>query len=133
MITVAHKWRIVPALFGKSDLQFAPLHIDDFGKLAVELISRRQDGVKIEHLCGPEDLTGVDLALRISRHCRALPLPLWWPLAVFSFKTLNLFGFAIVKPDQIKRLSARKTATAASSNTNSAGLRRFLLQEELDS
>jgi nucleoside-diphosphate-sugar epimerase len=129
MIAVAHKWRIVPALFGKSDLQFAPLHIDDFGKLAVDLISRLQGGVKIEHLCGPEDLTGFDLARRISRRCQAVPIPLWWPLAVVSFKTLSLFGFAIIKPDQLKRLSARKTATAESSKTNRAGLRRFLKEQ----
>jgi nucleoside-diphosphate-sugar epimerase len=129
MLAIARKWRIVPALFGSSNLQFAPLHIDDFSRLATELILRPPEGESIEELCGPEDLTGVLLARRISQHCGAVRLPLWWPLAVVTFKTLNLLGIAVVKPDQIKRLIGKKTATAESSRTKSAGLRRFLLEE----
>jgi nucleoside-diphosphate-sugar epimerase len=129
MIAIAQKWRIVPALFGNPKLQFAPLHVDDFSKQAAELILRQPEGVQIEHLCGPEDLTGVMLARRISRQYGAFPVPLWWPLAVISFKALSLFGFAVVKPDQIKRLLGRKTATAESSNAKGSGLRRFLLEQ----
>ena len=126
MIAIAQKWRIVPALFGNSRAQFAPLHIDDFSRLAAELILRQSKGVHIEELCGPEDLTSMKVARRISRRYSAVPLPLWWPLAVVTLKSLQLLGFSAVKPDQIKRLSGRKTATAESSTANKAGLRRFL-------
>ena len=128
MLAMAQKWRIVPALFGSSRLQFAPLHIDDFSRQATELILRQPEGTHIEELCGPEDLTGVMLAKRISRHYGAVPLPLWWPLAFVTLKTLHLLGVSIVKPDQLTRLSGRKTATAESSKIKSAGLRRFLLE-----
>ena len=30
MLAIARRWRIVPALFGDSNLQFAPMHVDDF-------------------------------------------------------------------------------------------------------
>lgn len=69
MLTVAQQWRIIPALFGNSNLLFAPLHVDDFGRLAADLILQHREGVSIEHLCGPEDLSGIVLARRISRHC----------------------------------------------------------------
>jgi nucleoside-diphosphate-sugar epimerase len=127
MLSMAPKWRIVPALYGNSDIQFAPLHIDDFARLAAELILRQPKGVHIEDLCGPEDLSGVMLARRISRRYGAVPIPLWWPLAVVTFKALHTLGFSVVKPDQIKRLSGQKTATAESSATKRAGLRRFLI------
>lgn len=124
MIATARKWRIVPAFFGDSHVQFAPLYIDDFGRLASELILRRREGVNIEHLCGPEDLTGRALALRISRYCAALPVPLWWPLVSVTLKAVHQLGFSKVKPDQLKRLIAEKTATAETAKTK--GLRRFL-------
>ena len=127
MIAIAQRWRIVPALFGNSRTEFAPLHIDDFTRLAAELILRQPEGVHIEELCGPEDLTGFTLARRISRHYSALPVPLWWPLAVVSFKALHMLGISVVKPDQLKRLSGPKTATAESSKTRSARMRRFLV------
>ena len=126
MIATACKWRVVPALFGDSHVRFAPIHIDDFGRLATELILQRREGVNIEHLCGPEDLTGGAVALRISRHCGALPVPMWWPLTAVTIRTLHRLGFSKVKPDQLKRLVARKTGTAASSETKSVGLRLFL-------
>ena|SRR6185295_4841684 len=124
MIATAGKWRVVPAFFGDSHVRFAPLYIDDFGRLATELILREREGVNIEHLCGPEDLTGGALALRISRYCGALPVPLWWPLVAVSIKALHRFGFSKVKPDQLKRLVAEKTATAETANNH--GARRFL-------
>ena len=106
--------------------EMAREHVDDFSKLATELILRQAEGIQIEELCGPEDLTASELANRISRHYSALPLPLWWPLALVGLKTLHLLGVSIVKPDQLTRLSGRKTATAESSKTNGADLRRFL-------
>lgn len=126
MLAIAQKWRVVPALFGSSRLEFAPVHIDDFSKLSTELILRQAEGTHIEEMCGPEDLTSATLARRICQYYRAVPLPLWWPLAVIGLKAMHQLGISIVKPDQLTRLSGRKTATAESSKTNSAELRRFL-------
>lgn len=113
MLAVARKWRIIPALFGHSNLRFAPMHVDDFSRLAAELIEEHHDGVRIENMCGPEDLNGVVLACRIARRHRAVPLPLWWPVAAVCLKALDKIGFGIVKGDQLPRLVSEKTGTAA--------------------
>jgi nucleoside-diphosphate-sugar epimerase len=112
MLATARKWRVVPALFGHSKLVFAPMYVDDFTRLAAELIQEHQHGIRIETVCGPEDLNGIDLALRISKRYRALPLPLWWPAVSLSLKALHKIGIAIVKPDQLTRLIGAKTGTA---------------------
>jgi nucleoside-diphosphate-sugar epimerase len=126
MLSVASRWRIVPALFGDPNLTFAPLHIEDFSKRAVELIREPFHGVRIENTCGPEDLKGTTLAWRISRHYSAVPLPLWWPATAICLKTLQQLGFDIVKPDQLKRLVGPKTAGAEINEAQRAGMRRFL-------
>jgi len=115
----------VPALFGNSNLLFAPMHVEDFTRLAVELIQQHDDGVRIETICGPEDLNGLTLASRIAKRHRALPLPLWWPAVNIGLKALQQIGFAVVKPDQLKRLTVKKTGTAASGGTTRDGLKRF--------
>ena len=125
MLSVARRWRIIPALFGDSRLLFAPIHLDDFCRLTAELIQQHHNGVRIENVCGPEDLNGVDLAFRISKRYRAVPLPLWWPAVAVGLKALHKFGFAIVKPDQLTRLVSEKTGTAASAKANRDGMRRF--------
>jgi nucleoside-diphosphate-sugar epimerase len=125
MLAVARRWRIVPALFGHSNLLFAPMHVDDFTRLAAELIQQQSAGIRIENMCGPEDLNGVELASRICRRYSAIPLPLWWPAAALGLKVLDQLGFGIVKRDQLTRLIREKTATAASAITTSEGLRRF--------
>jgi nucleoside-diphosphate-sugar epimerase len=112
MLAMARRWRIVPALFGHANLQFAPMHVDDFSRLAAELIEQHQQGVRLETICGPEDLTGLALAARIAKLYHALPLPLWWPALAVTLKTLHKLGFAIVKPDQLTRLTAAKTGSA---------------------
>ena len=119
MLATGRKWRIVPALFGHSKLSFAPVHVDDFCKLAAELIQEHKMGVRIETVCGPEDLNGIDLALRISKHYRAVPLPMWWPAVSLTLKVLHKIGFEIVKPDQLTRLICEKTGTAETSRTTS--------------
>ena len=126
MLAVARRWRVVPALFGHSNVRFAPMHVDDFSKLAAELIQQHRDGVRIENVCGPEDLSGMVLAYRIGKRYRALPLPLWWPAVTVFLKALHKFGFAIVKPDQLTRLVGEKTGTAASAKST-GGARRFLV------
>ena len=117
MLAVARKWRIIPALFGHSNLLFAPMHVDDFS---------RHDGIRIETVCGPEDLNGMVLAYRISKRYRAIPLPLWWPAVAVCLKALHKIGFAIVKPDQLMRLISEKTGTAESAKTAPEAVRRFL-------
>lgn len=125
MLTVARRWRVVPALFGHSNLQFAPMHVDDFTRLAVELIQQHNTGLRIETICGPEDLNGIELASRIAKRHRALPVPLWWPAVSIGLKTLQKLGWAIVKPDQLTRLTGNKTGNAASRDLTSEELRRF--------
>jgi nucleoside-diphosphate-sugar epimerase len=122
MLDVARRWRMVPALFGDSNVQFAPMHVDDFSKLTAELIQQHTEGVRIETVCGPEDLNGLALASRISKRYRALPVPLWWPAVALGLKALHKIGFTVVKPDQLTRLVAEKTGTA---NTTSNSVRRF--------
>ncbi|HEU0252580.1 MAG TPA: NAD(P)-dependent oxidoreductase [Pyrinomonadaceae bacterium] len=123
MLALAQRWRIAPALFGHPNLSLAPMHVDDFSRLAAELIKQQHHGVRIENLCGPEDLNGIALASRICKHYRAVPLPLWWPAVAVSLKALHKIGFEIVKPDQLSRLVSEKTGTA--NNTHNA-VRRFL-------
>jgi len=125
MLAIARRWRIVPALFGHSNLLFAPMHIDDFSRLAAELIQQHHDGVRMENVCGPEDLNGMLLAYRIGKRYRAVPLPLWWPAVAVGLKALQKIGWAIVKPDQLTRLIGEKTGTAARATTSDRG-RRFL-------
>jgi UDP-glucose 4-epimerase len=114
MLDLARRWRVVPALFGHANLRFAPMHIDDFTKLTAELIQQHDKGIRIETICGPEDLNGLALASRIAKRHRALPLPLWWPAVSVGLKVLHKLGFTVVKPDQLTRLTGSKTATAAS-------------------
>ncbi|HET9712456.1 MAG TPA: NAD(P)-dependent oxidoreductase [Pyrinomonadaceae bacterium] len=123
MLAVARRWRIVPALFGDSNVQFAPMHVDDFSRLAAELIWEHDDGVRIETVCGPEDLNGLDLASRISKRYGAVPVPLWWPAVALSLKALDKIGLPIVKRDQLARLVGEKTGTAYDA---AKSVRRFL-------
>ncbi len=125
MLATGRKWRVVPALFGDSNMLFAPMHVDDFTRLAAELIQQHHNGVRIETVCGPEDLSGIDLALRVSKRYRAVPIPMWWPVVAVGLKALHKIGIAIVKPDQLTRLISEKTGTAASAKTPRGGLRSF--------
>ncbi len=125
MLAVARRWRIMPALFGHSNLRFAPMHVDDFSRLVAELVQQHHEGIRIENVCGPEDLSGIDLAYRIGKRYRAVPLPLWWPAVAVCLKALDKMGFAIVKPDQLTRLVGEKTGTAPTAKTTREGVRRF--------
>jgi nucleoside-diphosphate-sugar epimerase len=122
MLAVARRSRIVPALFGHSSLSFAPMHVDDFSRLAAQLIQQHDSGIRIETVCGPEDLSGIELASRIGKRYRAVTLPVWWPAVSVGLKVLHKIGFEVVKPDQLTRLIGEKTGTAKSARN---GLRRF--------
>ncbi len=123
MLALAQKWHIIPALFGHANLRFAPIHIDDFTRVATDLVQQHQHGNRIENVCGPEALTGFALAMRISKRYGALPLPFWWPALAVCLKLLQKIGFAVVKPDQLTRLIGEKTAAKSSHE----GVRRFLV------
>jgi len=125
MLALARRWRVAPALFGHAKLLFAPLHVDDFTRLAAELVQQHRAGVRIETVCGPEDLNGIELARRIGKRYRAVPLPLWWPAVALSLKVLHKIGFDIVKPDQLTRLIGAKTGTAASAENAPTWVRSF--------
>lgn len=125
MLAVARRLRFIPALFGHGNLRFAPMHVDDFSRITADLIQQPRDGVMIENVCGPEDLSGMALAYRIGKRYRAVPLPLWWPAVSVGLRALQKMGFAIVKPDQLTRLTGEKTGTAASAKSSRAA-RRFL-------
>ena len=124
MIAFARRWRISPALFGHRNLLFAPMHVDDFSDVATKLIQENSEGVRIETVCGPEDLSGLVLASRIGKRYRAVPLPVWWPLMALCLSGLNKMGFDVVKPDQLARLVGDKTGTAASAPADRSA-RRF--------
>ena len=128
MLATARRWRIVPALFGNSNVQFAPLHIDDFTRVAARLIQQHEQGVRIETVCGPEDLSCIAIASRIAKAYRAVPLPLWWPAVALGLKALHKIGIHVVKPDQLTRAVSDKTATAASVKNRSEQVRRFLAE-----
>jgi nucleoside-diphosphate-sugar epimerase len=125
MLVTARRWRVVPALFGHSNLSFAPLHVDDFSRVAAELIQEHNHGVRIETICGPEDLSALEVAYRIAKRHRALPLILWWPAFALFLKALNKLGLGIVKPDQLQRLVSEKTGTAKSATKPREPFRRF--------
>ena len=125
MLNVARRRHVVPALFGHSNQMFSPLHVDDFSRVVAELIQQHDSGLRIETVCGPEDLSGLAVAWRIGKRYRAVPLPVWWPAMVVGLKALQKLGLEIVKPDQLQRLTGEKTGTAAGSPT-ARGLRRFL-------
>lgn len=126
MLAIARRWRMVPALFGDSNLLFAPMHVDDFTKITAQLIQQHNKGIRIETICGPENLSGLTLASRIAKRHRALPLPIWWPAVSAGLKLLHKLGFTFVKPDQLTRLTGEKTGSAVSTKSTK-DVRRFLV------
>lgn len=125
LIALARQWRVTPWLFGNSRISFAPLSIEDFARIVVDETLKAEKTARIVELCGPKDLTGTKLAMRIVRRFRALPVPLWWPLFALFLKVAAGFNMSLAAPDQIKRLIGAKTATARTANRT--GQTRFLL------
>jgi len=125
MLALARRWHVIPTLFGHTNLQFAPMHVDDFTRAAAELIQQHDTGIRIETICGPEDLSGIVLASRIAKRHNAIPLPLWWPAVAVGLKLLHKLGFTLIKPDQLARLTGEKTGNAASGDLTSQESKRF--------
>jgi nucleoside-diphosphate-sugar epimerase len=128
-IEVAARFHVVPLLFGHQGLQFAPLHVDDSVSAICALLLKQHSGTHIVEICGPENLSGARLAGRIARRHKALPLPLWWPVLSFILRMLQRIGFNPVTPDQVKRLTGRKTADRS---TPDPALKRQMIRFMLD-
>ena len=124
-VWLAARLHVVPLLWGNQNIQFAPVHVDDFVECAFRLIGSEAKGVKIVELCGPERLTGVTLALRLARKYIAAPVPVWWPAVTLLLKALGVLGFHPATPDQISRLVGPKTADISSEECRSSQMIRF--------
>jgi len=119
-ISLAKRWHVAPALLGNSHIEFAPLHVDDFAAMASKAVTRETRGQTILEMCGPEDLKGPALGLRLAKYFVALPIPVWWPGTAVLMKA----GLNLGVPDQAQRLTCTKTASAKTANA--IGRIRFL-------
>ena len=117
LIMQAGDWHVSPLLFGSSRIQFAPLHIDDFVTNAAAAMCKRPQGCEVIELCGPEDLSGPALAWRLAKRFKALPLPIWLPWLKLMIAIGQRVGFNLAFPDQIQRLTCRKTSTARTADS----------------
>jgi len=124
-VSLAARLHVVPLLWGHQNIQFAPVHLDDFVECVFRVIGSDAKGVKIVELCGPERLNGATLALRLARKYIAVPLPIWWPAFTLLLKALGVLGFHPATPDQISRLVGPKTASISSEECRSAQMIRF--------
>lgn len=124
LIELTRRWHLAPMLFGSSRIRFAPLHIDDFTAITSSLITAHREGILEAELCGPEDLTGTEIAGRLARRFFALPIPLWWPGFELGLRTAKRLGIYPVEPDQLQRLVCRKTGSAK--DASEVGLIRFM-------
>jgi nucleoside-diphosphate-sugar epimerase len=115
-MSLAARFHLVPVLWGHKGLRFAPLATNDFVSAAIALIQMNRTGVEILELCGPEELSAPSLGLRIARKYRALPVPIWWPFLALVLRFLSKVGFRVVAPDQLERLTGRKTASRSTPN-----------------
>ena len=127
LLKLGTRRHVVPLLWGSRKVQFAPLHADDFTAIACDLLKEQRRGVHILDVCGPENLSGREIASRIAGSCGALPIPLWWPAFRLILQGLQVVGVNAVNPDQIKRLEGSKTAQASSNDdTLNRSMKRFL-------
>ena len=127
LLKLGKRFHVVPLLWGSRKVQFAPLHGDDFTAIACALLMEPRRGVHILDVCGPENLSGAEIASRIARGYGALPIPLWWPAFRLILRGLQVVGVYAVNPDQIRRLEGSKTAYASSNDdTLNRPMKRFL-------
>lgn len=124
LIALARRWHLTLMLFGNSKISFAPLHVEDFATIVADEITKRESGLTILELCGPEDLTGPTLARRIAKRYNALPVPVWWPLFALMMKIGARLGVNLAVPDQLQRLECAKTGSAK--RADRTGRIRFL-------
>lgn len=120
-IALARDKHVVPLLFGDRNIRFSPLHIDDFVSQTASKITELNDGVSIVEMCGPEELSGVEVATRLARKFNAVPIPFWWPATRLGVGAVNIAGLYPVEPDQVSRLVCKKTCQ----RSDEPGLKRF--------
>lgn len=97
-------------LFGDARASFAPIHAADFWRIAAEAILSPENGVEILEARGPETLDGVEIALRLARRYRALPIPVFVPALGFVGAFARLLGLSLFAPDQPARLTGGKSS-----------------------
>ena len=114
MIWLASRLHLVPMLWGNRNINFAPVNVDDFVDCVCRLLRSNLDGENTITLCGPEQLNGVRLSLRLASRYRALPVPIWWPALSLLLKVGDLLGWRPVTPDQVARLVGPKAASVSS-------------------
>lgn len=110
MLRLARRWHVVPAFWGNSRIEFAPIHVDDFSASVAAAIKDHEKGFHIVEAAGPEKLSGISLAGRIMRRHFAVPVPIWWPAFSVAVKSLRHLGIKLGSPDQLNRLVSKKTA-----------------------
>lgn len=125
LLRLAKRWHVVPAFWGNAGIRFAPIHIDDFSAIVASAITGHENGVRVLEATGPEELSGLSVAWRITRHYFALPVLIWWPAFSFVVNSLRHLGLNLVTPDQLNRLISEKTSTRGEISGNT-GLVRFL-------
>lgn len=113
-VRLASRLYLVPLLFGHANIQFAPIHIDDFVRCTYALLPPQGAGVKVVELCGPEELNGWTLAYRLAKQYKALPIPVWVDGLKILVRFFSAFGWQPFSPDQLSRLVGPKTATRSS-------------------
>ena len=127
LLALARRWHLSPLLVGNPEISFAPLHIEDFATIVADEITKRESGVTVLELCGPEDLKGGALATRVAKRYKALPIPIWWPLFALMVKIGTALGFNLAVPDQLQRLTCAKTSSARQADRT--GRRPFLIEQ----
>jgi UDP-4-keto-D-QuiNAc 4-reductase len=132
-LRIAARFRVVPLLWGDARLRFAPIRADDFVSACVELIKNLRLGSRVVELCGPEELSGPALGWRIARGRGALPLPVWWPGLALALRALGRAGLHAVEPDQLARLTGRKTASRSTPDPALARPQARFMEKEVNS
>lgn len=121
-IRLARRRHVVPMLFGSSAVSFAPIHAEDLLKLAAAAILSPKNGVETLEARGPEELGGVEVALRLARRFGALPVPVFVPALGPLGAAARLMGLRLFAPDQLSRLTGGKSSGPVPAG---ASLRRF--------
>lgn len=126
LIALAQRRHLTPLLFGNANISFAPLWFDDFAWIVADEIMKPESGLRTIALCGPEDLSAAELASRITKRYRAVPIPVWWPLFALVVEIAVRLKLNLAVPDQLARLTCAKTGSAEADRT---GRVRFLIEQ----
>ncbi len=118
-------YHLVPMLFGNSKIRFCPLEYGNFLEWCLRLIQEPFQGVRKVNLKGPESLSGVEIALRISKACHAVPVPVYWDLLKWGGWLAEKVGRPIFSTDQFARVVSERTQEDQEESIPAEGLLRF--------